>query len=231
MLFLCFSSKDRYAIVESILYHLKNYGIKVWYDYHTLMLGDDKIQENINNGVKACDYVVLILSPNFFDCECGNMELDVIKAQYEAKHLYIFPILYNLEAKALPEQYSWIRNLIYNELNDCSCIVPTCNQIICKILIDLINKGNLETFQNLQFHENYLKFLHHTYQYLDEANISAKITILYSMYGYINKELNVVSGYGRILEQLFKYTSLNLTITFKELIIAENAIALIYQQQ
>ena len=31
-LFICFSAKDRYVIAQPIVYHLKNYGINVWYD-------------------------------------------------------------------------------------------------------------------------------------------------------------------------------------------------------
>lgn len=42
MIFLCFSSGDRYSIVKSCLYHLKNYGYETWYDYHELILGDKK---------------------------------------------------------------------------------------------------------------------------------------------------------------------------------------------
>ena len=31
-LFISFSAKDRYDIVQPIVYHLKNYGINIWYD-------------------------------------------------------------------------------------------------------------------------------------------------------------------------------------------------------
>lgn len=41
--FLCFSSADRYTIVDSVLYHLKRFHIPVWYDYHELTLGDNRI--------------------------------------------------------------------------------------------------------------------------------------------------------------------------------------------
>ena len=126
MIFLCFSSKDRYTIAESILYHLRNYGLRVWYDYHILILGDDKIRENILNGVHKSKYVIFILSPNFYDCECGNMELNEIKKLYDANKIHIFPILYNVTAKDLPSEYLWITNLIYNELSQNTESLPTC---------------------------------------------------------------------------------------------------------
>ena len=37
-MFMCFSSGDRYTVAKSCLYHLKNFGINVWYDYVVLNL-------------------------------------------------------------------------------------------------------------------------------------------------------------------------------------------------
>ena len=48
MLFFCFSSKDRHSIVESILFHLTNYGLPVWYDRHKMLLGDERDNKNFD---------------------------------------------------------------------------------------------------------------------------------------------------------------------------------------
>ena len=64
MLFFCFSSKDRHSIVESILFHLTNYGLPVWYDRHKMLLGDERDNKNFDEGVKACNYSIIILSAN-----------------------------------------------------------------------------------------------------------------------------------------------------------------------
>ena len=37
-IFLGFAAKDRYTVAESLLYHLENYGVPVWYDRHDLIL-------------------------------------------------------------------------------------------------------------------------------------------------------------------------------------------------
>ena len=53
--FLCFSSKDRYEIVESIYYHLKNFGVSVWYDRAEILMGDNRNQKNFTEGVCRCN--------------------------------------------------------------------------------------------------------------------------------------------------------------------------------
>ena len=110
-IFLCFSSGDRYTAVNSILYNLKHYGVPVWYDYHELTLGDDRIVGNFNEGLNLCDYAVVILSPNMFECKCGNDELEEIQKRYINNTIHIFPLFYNVKANELPARYSWLTSL------------------------------------------------------------------------------------------------------------------------
>ena len=53
MIFIGYSSKDRYSVVEPILFHLKHLGLHVWYDFHDMFLGDDRYQENFVNGIES----------------------------------------------------------------------------------------------------------------------------------------------------------------------------------
>ena len=53
--FICFAAEDRYEIVEPIVYHLKNYGIPVWYDRYTLLMGDNRVQKNLYDGDHGYD--------------------------------------------------------------------------------------------------------------------------------------------------------------------------------
>ena len=80
MVFFCFSSKDRQAIVESILYHLDNYCIPVWYDRRTMLMSDQRNYKNFVEGVGSCRYAVIILSPNCVASKCANEEIELIKA-------------------------------------------------------------------------------------------------------------------------------------------------------
>ena len=36
MIFIGYSSGDRYTVVESLVFHLKNYGFEVWYGFHVI---------------------------------------------------------------------------------------------------------------------------------------------------------------------------------------------------
>ena len=108
MLFFCFSSKDRHSIVESILFHLTNYGLPVWYDRHKMLLGDERDNKNFDEGVKACNYSIIILSANTIASECANEEIDLIYQRYKQHKMYVFPIFFNIKASQLPEKYCWI---------------------------------------------------------------------------------------------------------------------------
>ena len=90
MLFFCFSSKDRHSIVESILFHLTNYGLPVWYDRHKMLLGDERDNKNFDEGVKACNYSIIILSANTIASECAHEEIDLIYQRYNVCVSYIF---------------------------------------------------------------------------------------------------------------------------------------------
>ena len=59
--FICFAAEDRYKIAEPIMYHLKNYGINTWYDRHKLLMGDNRVQKNLNEGAAKCQYALIIL--------------------------------------------------------------------------------------------------------------------------------------------------------------------------
>ena len=74
MIFLCFSSGDRYSVVKSCLYHLKNYGYETWYDYHELILGDKKREKNFEKAIQACDYFIIIYSYNYLNSPCAINE-------------------------------------------------------------------------------------------------------------------------------------------------------------
>lgn len=52
MIFIGYSSKDRYTIVESMVFHLKNYGFNVWYDFHDMYLSDARFETNFEHGIK-----------------------------------------------------------------------------------------------------------------------------------------------------------------------------------
>lgn len=90
MIFLCFSSGDRYSIVKSCLYHLKNYGYETWYDYHELILGDKKREKNFIKAIQTCDYFIIIYSNNLLNSPCAINEESLIFAVHPREILQSF---------------------------------------------------------------------------------------------------------------------------------------------
>ena len=58
MIFIGYSSGDRYTVVESLVFHLKNYGFEVWYDFYDMFLGDNRYEENFKKGISGSHYVI-----------------------------------------------------------------------------------------------------------------------------------------------------------------------------
>ena len=65
-IFLGFAAKDRYTVAESLLYHLENYGVPVWYDRHDLIIGDNRQKENFLVSYSNLNLYFSILSLHSF---------------------------------------------------------------------------------------------------------------------------------------------------------------------
>ena len=98
MIFICFSHVERYIVAQSLSYHLKNYGYKIWYDYDELFIGDDGDYLNFERGLYKSRYVVVIISHALFESPCAISELEQIYELLKNKKIVVIPILYNITA-------------------------------------------------------------------------------------------------------------------------------------
>lgn len=219
MIFIGYSNKDRYDIVESMVFHLKNYGIDVWYDFHDMFLSDNRFDVNFKTGIGESKYVIFIISHNFFNSKCAVEELGYAQILYEKNEVIFFPILYKISASELPDDYSWIRKIIYNELNEHTGTLFVTNQIIEKMLHDEAKRLPYRSFSEIisrppQLLDAYLNKLIEAYLYLDIPNYSAKISMLYAIYLYISNDNQSKhdSYINKIINKIFTYTSLNITL-------------------
>jgi hypothetical protein len=231
-IFLCFSSKDRYTVVESVCYHLRNYGLPIWYDRKNIATGDNKNEVCFDNGIKQSKYAIVFVSKNFYTSVCGNDELSVIKEQFYNKKISVIPIFYNLSANELPEQYKWLSNIIYRELTTSTGTLEVCEQIVYKFLKDEVKKGKCRTIENIISHENISSFLYKLfsiYENLDSCNFNAKIAILCAIYIYVetNFDINFPSYCKLSYSRLLSKTNLNLKINIRELQILECTILIL----
>ena len=196
MIFLCFSSGDRYSVVKSCLYHLKNYGYETWYDYHELILGDKKQEKNFEKAIQTCDYFIIIYSNNLLNSPCAINEESLIFDETSKRDITIFPLLYNLKFDELPHEIqNRIENLIYNEITDATGCIEPVNQIIVKMLLEEMGYNEFDFTPSINYsltqkiNDAFLKSILLEYLNIAKENFNSRISFLYCIYKYISKLL------------------------------------------
>lgn len=231
MIFLCFSSQDRYSVVKSCLYHLKNYGYDTWYDYHELILGDKKHEKNFVKAIQSCEYFIIIYSNNFFNSPCAVNEETLIYDEAKKRNIVIFPLLYDIKFNELPLKVQGkIKNLIYNEITHETGCISSVNQMVIKILLDEMHYNEFDFTPSInsilikKVDDIFLKSILSEYLNISKENFNARISILYCAYKYIETN-NVLDDipihYSQTINYLVHYTKLNIPYNHKELIMAE----------
>lgn len=236
-IFLCFAAEDRYTIAEPLVYHLKNYGISLWYDRYALLLGDNRQEKNINEGASQSHYALVILSGHTGNSPCAMEELAIIESRYCSGEVTVFPVLYELSPRDIPSKLSWIKSLIFKEANRHSGTREICNHVGCKITSDILNGyayrniSDIISAQNTPL-SNLVTSLLTIYQNIDCGNLNSRITLLYAIYVIaLRKTLpgtcSHVNMTTKIFERLFTETRLNLTIDYRELWLLENSLCIL----
>ena len=90
-LFLSHASEDKIDFVEPLAHELKKRKFEVWYDKFILTLGDSLLQK-ISQGLRECDYGVVVLSPAFFAKKWPKAELDGLFALEDSARKVILPV-------------------------------------------------------------------------------------------------------------------------------------------
>lgn len=111
------------------------------------------------------------------------------------------------------------KKIIYNEVTEHSGTLFVTNQIIEKMLHDETIGLPLRSFEEIfrylsKTSVTYLYKLIETYLNLDIPNYSAKISVLYAVYLYItlDKQVEYSSYVNKIVNKIFTFTSLNITL-------------------
>lgn len=238
--FICFAAEDRYRIVEPIVFHLKNYGISMWYDRYSLIMGDNRIEKNLIEGASLCKYAVIIISQFTFQSHCAMEEISIIKKRHYKGDVTIFPVIYELSPDKIPTTLMWIKELIFKEANRHSGTYEICNHIACKITNDVLQKCKYQNIHSIITNlSNELPSA--TYRILkdylgiDSANLNSKVSMLYAAHITIKVLMTSSSEpldimISSILERLFCETKLNLSIDYREIWLLENSICILANQ-
>ena len=235
-IFICFAADDRYNIAEPIVYHLKNYGIEIWYDRHALLMGDNRIEKNLIEGASQCNYTIAIISKNTINSPCTLEELSITKERCFRHEVIVFPVLYEITPTDIPSQLQWIKEFIFKEVDRHSGTRTICNHIACRITGDLLNTCEFKTIGDVLTYENKaipgeVKKILTDYQKIDYSNLNSRITLLYSAYLIFNEKLKALYKspkiISKIFERLFSETRLNITVDYRELWLLENSICIL----
>jgi len=230
-IFICLSSKDRQTVVESILYHLANFGFAIWYDRHKMLLGDKRNYKNFIEGIVQTQYAIVVMSINSIESTCVAEEMEYLKKQYDMDQITIFPIFYNILPAELPGKYKWLTELVYKELDEKSGTLLTCNHIITKILSDELKNCKYQTLHELLYflethnQEKFITNMLRAYLEISGENHNARISILYSICVYLSTTVKTIDMfpqyYWKGFDRIFSYTKLNLDTDLRETLILE----------
>lgn len=230
MIFFCFSSKDRLQIVEAMLFHITNFELPVWYDRHKMLMGDDRNYKNFDEGIGKCKYAIVIVSPNSIKSVCAQEEMELIYNRYIAGEISVFPVFYNIEANNIPDNLKWMTKLVYKELNMETNAYSACNHIICRVLLDEIDKYRIKTINdflelyNCNSAMGYITKLLKAYCKISDDNKDAQIALLYAVCLYIRDHYRLNYAplfYSAGVDRLFDETRLHLPIDLRETLIFE----------
>jgi len=89
-LFISHASEDKAEFVRPLAERLKT-EFQVWYDEYELTIGD-KLREKIDQGLRQCDYGVVVLSHHFFAKRWPQEELDGLFSLETRERKVILPI-------------------------------------------------------------------------------------------------------------------------------------------
>lgn len=234
--FIGFAAEDRYDIVEPIVYHLKNYGIELWYDRHMLVMSDNRVTKNLIEGAEACNYAIIILSKHTAKSRCALEEISIVESRFNQGKVTVFPILYELAPSELPKKLCWIKTIIFKEVDRSSGTREICNHIACKITDDFLGACEYRRVQDIVLSPPKelpldCKAILKSYLEVDHANLNSRVSLLYATYLTITHMHNNASWVSpmviRIFERLFSETRLSLDIDYREIWLLENAVCLL----
>jgi hypothetical protein len=90
-LFIAHASEDKDDCARPVADALIRAGCKVWFDEYSLKVGDS-LRRSIERGLKEADYGIVVLSPNFFNKNWPQKELDGLFALEMAGKNRILPL-------------------------------------------------------------------------------------------------------------------------------------------
>lgn len=217
---------------------MQNYGFNIWYDYQQTLLGDDLHFDSPRPEVQNSAYTILCFSENFLYSRVANLELDEVKVKYEKDPLsmHIFPLFFYYDPERLPERYEWLKKLKYKIITDQNTLTHALIQIRCKLLKDELDTSEAPLFYDFDYEKIpllstriFLQKAAAAYSQLDRGNLSARITMIYTMYLFIKTHADkcLPQHLERVIEKTHDLTNLCIQQDSREVKMMELAFSLL----
>lgn len=229
--FFCFSGQDRLKYAQSLNFHLKNFGVDVWYDYEQIFLGDIGDTVNIEDGLHNSRIFILFFSKRLFQSTGATLEIDEIKKKIDNnQNLVIIPVFRDNSIPQIPPKYSWLLKYIYGELTESTGTYDLAIDVLKRLLhekLKPVEYKNLLELSNLNLGD-FINNLIRIYMSIDKNNIHVRITILYIMISYLLEKNGVTDKVAYFTSNfIFNKIKLNLQISIQELICMESILILL----
>src|SRR5688500_1916724 len=100
--FISYASEDRADVGIPLANHLRRSGVKVWFDFFELEVGDS-LRESIDHGLTQSRFGIVILRPSFFKKDWPKRELNGLFAIEEGTRKVILPVWHNVSKSEVSE--------------------------------------------------------------------------------------------------------------------------------
>ena len=201
-----------------------------------MVMGDERLAKNIEEGAGQCEYALIILSTNTIESVCATEEIKILESRYQKKEVVIFPVLYELKPSSIPVEFKWVSKLIFKEVNRTTGTLEICNHIACKITQDMLCNCKHRTIKEIINADLCLpksvNSLLSKYTQIDNANLNSRVALLYSTYTVLQSDYLIIEGQlydvpAKIFERFFTETMLNLTVDYRDIWLLENSLCVL----
>ncbi|MEW8050095.1 MAG: toll/interleukin-1 receptor domain-containing protein [Candidatus Thiodiazotropha sp.] len=93
--FISYSRHDK-AFVKKLVERLKQAGVDIFYDEADIAIGES-LAHSLQNAVQRAQYVLIVMSPEYFSSQWGKQELDLaLQQEFENNRRKVIPLLHSL---------------------------------------------------------------------------------------------------------------------------------------
>ena len=97
-IFISHASEDKDDIARPLAEALMREDFQVWFDEYSLMVGDS-LKESIEEGIRTCDFGIVLLSHHFFSKPWPRAELNALFGREMGRQRLILPIWHKIDRK------------------------------------------------------------------------------------------------------------------------------------